>query len=129
MIQSTNSSVLKAMKGKKYELVYEVDESIRGAPRDAITLMKTFADSVVVNKQSILPTSGGFLTAATDVVKQLKSVKLPVYVQILRNEFVSQAYDFFSDPIVEINSYVVEGGVDGIVTDFPKTASDYKSKF
>ncbi|KNA20671.1 hypothetical protein SOVF_050330 [Spinacia oleracea] len=126
MIQSTNSSVLKAMKGKKYELVYEVDESIRGAPRDAITLMKTFADSVVVNKQSILPTSGGFLTAATDVVKQLKSVKLPVYVQILRNEFVSQAYDFFSDPIVEINSYVVEGGVDGIVTDFPKTASDYK---
>ncbi|XP_021759066.1 glycerophosphodiester phosphodiesterase GDPDL3-like [Chenopodium quinoa] len=126
MIQSTNSSVLKAMKGKKYELVYEVDESISGAPKDTIASIKTFADSVVVNKQSIFPTNGGFLTAGTNVVQQLQSVKLPVYVHTFRNEFVSQAYDFFSDPIVEINSYVMEGRVDGVITDFPKTVADYK---
>ncbi|KAL2944858.1 Glycerophosphodiester phosphodiesterase GDPDL3, partial [Bienertia sinuspersici] len=108
MIQSSNSSVLKAMKGKNYELVYHIDEGISGAPKDTVAYIKSFADSVAVNKLSVFPTDGGFLTAATDVVQQLQSAKLPVYVHYLKNEFVSQAYDFFSDPIVEINSFVME---------------------
>ncbi|KMT12880.1 hypothetical protein BVRB_4g089710 [Beta vulgaris subsp. vulgaris] len=126
MIVSTNSSVLKAMKGKKYKLVYDVDEGIRGAPDNAIANIKSFADAVIVSKASIFPSDGGFLIAATDVVKQFHSHKLPVYVRVLRNEFISQAYDFFSDPIVEINSYVMGAEVDGVITDFPKTAAQYK---
>ncbi|KAL2924776.1 Glycerophosphodiester phosphodiesterase GDPDL3 [Bienertia sinuspersici] len=122
MIQSSNSSVLKAMKGKNYELVYHIDEGISGAPKDTVAYIKSFADSVAVNKLSVFPTDGGFLTAATDVVQQLQSAKLPVYVHYLKNEFVSQAYDFFSDPIVEINSFVMGAGVDG-----PKTPPIYMS--
>jgi len=128
MIQSSNSSVLKMMKGKKYELVYEVDETIRGASKDTIKAIKAFADSVVVRKQSILPSTDGFLTTTTDIVPQLHSANLSVYVQIFRNEFVTQAYDFLSDPVVEINSFVVGAGIDGVITDFPQTAAKYKSK-
>ncbi|XP_074320185.1 glycerophosphodiester phosphodiesterase GDPDL3-like [Silene latifolia] len=126
MIQSSNSAVLKALKGKKYELVYEVDEAIRDAPNDTIADIKTFADSVVVNKESVYPTNTGFLLGLTDVVPHIQSFKMPVYVQILRNEFVDIAYDFFSDPTVEITSYVLAAGVDGVITDFPKTATDYR---
>ncbi|KAJ8426460.1 hypothetical protein Cgig2_031109 [Carnegiea gigantea] len=128
IIQSSNSSVLKMMKGKKYELVYEVDEIIRGAPNDTIKDIKTFADSVVIQRKSVLPFPQGFLTTATDVVPQLHSANLSVYVQIFRNEFVTQAYDFFSDPVVEMNSFVMGAGIDGVITDFPQTAAKYKSK-
>ncbi|KAK9689419.1 hypothetical protein RND81_09G058400 [Saponaria officinalis] len=126
MIQSTNSAVLKAMKGKNYELVYEVDETIRDAPNATIADIKTFADSVVVNKKSVYPTNDGFLLSLTDVVPHIQSFKLPVYVQVLTNEFSSIPYDFASDPIVEINSFVMAAGVDGLITDFPQTAAAYK---
>ncbi|MCL7023237.1 hypothetical protein MKW94_002818, partial [Papaver nudicaule] len=33
---------------------------------------------------------------------------------------------FFSDPIVEIKSYVIGGEIDGVITDFPATAVSYK---
>lgn len=126
MILSGNSSVLKTMKGKKYELVYEVSETIRGAPNETIKDIKSFAHSVVVNKQSVLPKDQGLLTITTDTVSQLQAANLSVYVQIFRNEFVTQAYDFFSDPVVEINSFVMGAEVDGIITDFPQTAAKYK---
>ncbi|CAO2833637.1 unnamed protein product [Amaranthus hypochondriacus] len=125
-ILSTNSSVLKAMEGKKYELVYQIDESVRGIEDDAIADIKTFAQSVVINKKTIFPDDGGFLSVATSIVKKLQSSKLHVYARLFRNEFVSQAYDFNSDPIVEINSFVMGAGVDGVITDFPKPAAQYK---
>ncbi|KAH9607223.1 hypothetical protein KSS87_021287 [Heliosperma pusillum] len=62
MIQSTSSAVLKAMKGKNYTLVYEVDETIRGAPNATIIDIKTFAESVVVNKKSVFTTLLGYIT-------------------------------------------------------------------
>ncbi|XP_074318186.1 glycerophosphodiester phosphodiesterase GDPDL3-like [Silene latifolia] len=126
MIQSTSSAVLKAMKGKKYELVYEVDETIRGAPNATIADIKKFADSVVVNKKSVFPTFLGYTAGMTDVVPHIQSFKLPVYVQILRNEFSEIPYDFFSDPINEMNNYIMGAGVDGVITEFPKSAAEYK---
>lgn len=127
MIQSTSSSVLKAMKGKNYDLVYEVDETIRDADNATITDIKGFADAVVVDKVSVFPkSSAGFLITMTDIVSHLQSFKLAVYTQIFQNEFVSQPYDFFSDPVVQINSYVTGPGIDGVITDFPQTAAAYK---
>ncbi|KAH9607222.1 hypothetical protein KSS87_021286 [Heliosperma pusillum] len=126
MIQSTSSAVLKVMGGKEYELVYEVDETIRDAPNATIVEIKKFANSVVVNKKSIYPLVMGYLSSLTDVVPHIQSFELPVYVQILKNEFVSVPYDFFSDPIAEINNFVKEAKVDGVITDFPKTAVEYK---
>lgn len=130
MIQSTDSSVLVEFKEKsKYQLVYEVDETIRDAVDSAIEDIKKFADHVVVAKRSVFPQNSAFLTGQTKVVERLQSSKLPVYVQLFSNEFISQAWDFFSDATVEINSYVMGAGISGVITDFPKTSVRFRSKY
>ncbi|XP_008782908.2 glycerophosphodiester phosphodiesterase GDPDL3-like [Phoenix dactylifera] len=127
MIQSSNSSVLVKFKEQtKYKLVYMVDESIRAAAPSSVADIKQFAHSVAVSKQSIFPESQQFVIEQTELVNKLKSAGLNVYVYLLMNEFVSQPWDFFSDPIVEINQYVQGAYVDGIITDFPGTAAAYK---
>lgn len=130
MIQSTNSSVLtKLKKESNYELIYVVDENIGGADNSSITEIKTFASAVVVSKSSVFTDNAQYLTGMTNVVQMLQAFQLQVFVQIFRNEFVSQAWDFFSDATVEINSYVMAAGIDGVVTEFPGTAARYKSKW
>ncbi|KAF8017432.1 hypothetical protein BT93_H2568 [Corymbia citriodora subsp. variegata] len=127
MIKSTNSSVLMKIKeNANYELVYEVDEGIRDATNATVLDIKRFADSVVVMKKSVFPTNLAFLTGVTDVVTKLHAFQLSVYVQTFSNEFISQAWDFFSDPTVEVNSFVMGGEIDGVITDFPKTSGSYK---
>lgn len=129
MIQSSNSSVLKKFEDKhNYDRVYKVDENIRDAFNSAVQDIKTFATAVVVGKESVIPENQAFLTALTDTVSKLQAFKLPVYVETFSNEFVSQAWDFFSDATVEINSFVKGATIDGVITDFPKTAARYKSK-
>jgi hypothetical protein len=58
-----------------------------------------------------------------------KSYKLltSVFVETFSNEFVSQAFDFFSDSTVEINSFIQGAGINGVITDFPKSAHRYTS--
>ncbi|XP_043688506.1 glycerophosphodiester phosphodiesterase GDPDL3-like [Telopea speciosissima] len=127
MIQSTNSSVLKEFKMKtSYELVYQVDETIRDALNSSIKDIKGFAHSVSVTKQTIFPKNQGFLTGVTNVVDKLHSYNLSVYAYVFTNEFVSQAWDFFSDPTVEINNFVSAANIDGLITEFPGTAVSYR---
>ncbi|OVA06573.1 Glycerophosphoryl diester phosphodiesterase [Macleaya cordata] len=127
IIQSTNKAVLtKFKKQSGYKLMYMVDENIRSATNSSIEDIKSFADSVAVSKESIFPDNQLFLTGVTNVVPRLHSFNLSVYAYLFRNEFVSQAWDFFSDPIVEINSYVMGAEIDGVITDFPGTAVAYK---
>ncbi|KAF8391645.1 hypothetical protein HHK36_023952 [Tetracentron sinense] len=127
MIQSTNSSVLIKLKEKaNYELVYMVDETIRDALNSTIMDIKKFANSVAISKASVFPDNHAFLTSVTSVVPKLHSFNLSVYVHLFANEFVSQAWDFFSDPTVEINSFVNGAGIDGVITDFPGTAIAYR---
>ncbi|XP_062107134.1 glycerophosphodiester phosphodiesterase GDPDL3-like [Humulus lupulus] len=127
MIQSTNSSVLSKFLGKNnYELVYKIEEKIRSLDDGSLKDIKSFADSVVVDKASVFPDTKLFLTGSTDVVSKLQTKNLSVYVETFSNEFVSQAWDFFSDATVEINSYVMGASIDGVITDFPKTAARYK---
>ncbi|OVA06575.1 Glycerophosphoryl diester phosphodiesterase [Macleaya cordata] len=129
IIQSTNKAVLtKFKKQSGYRLMYMVDENIRSATNSSIEDIKSFADSVAVSKESIFPDNQLFLTGVTNVVPRLHSFNLSVYAYLFRNEFPSQAWDFYSDPIVEINSYVMGAEIDGVVTDFPGTAVAYKSK-
>lgn len=128
MILSINSSVLVEFNQKtSYKLVYKIDESIRDADASSITDIKKFADAVAVNRQSVYPVTGEFITQQTDIVAKLQKAGLAVYAYLFQNEFVAQPWDFFSDATVEINSYVQGVGVDGIITDFPATASAYKS--
>lgn len=131
LIQSSDGGVLKLFKAKsnRHELVYEVNENIRDALNSTILEIREFANSVVLGKESVFPRNAGFLLGQTDVVAKLQEFKLRVYVQIMNNEFVSQPWDFFSDPYVEIHSYVSGADVDGVVTDYPATAARYRSKF
>nr|GEY57217.1 glycerophosphodiester phosphodiesterase GDPDL3-like [Tanacetum cinerariifolium] len=41
------------------------------------------------------------------------------------SDFISP-WDFFTDPHVEIHTYVMAAGVDGVFTDYPATASRYR---
>ncbi|GKV43798.1 hypothetical protein SLEP1_g51051 [Rubroshorea leprosula] len=129
MIQSSNSSVLKKVNiAGTYELVYRVDESIRDALNATVEDIKSFAHSVVVDMSSVFPTDINFITGSTDVVTKLQSFKLPVYVETFSNEFTSQPWDFFSDATVQINTFYMESGLNGVVTDFPKTSARYRRK-
>ncbi|PKA47312.1 putative glycerophosphoryl diester phosphodiesterase 2 [Apostasia shenzhenica] len=127
IIQSTDSSVLVKMKQQtKFKLMYKIGESVRDALPSSIADIKKFADSVAVSKQSIYPDSRDFIINQTNIVNTFQKAGLPVYVYFLQNEYVSQAWDFFSDPYVEINSFVQGTLVDGIITDFPESARRYK---
>ncbi|KAJ4975157.1 hypothetical protein NE237_000263 [Protea cynaroides] len=128
MIQSTDSSVLSVFKEKtSYELVYQVDETISDALNSSIKDIKGFAHSVSITKQSIMPQNQFFLTGVvTDVVDKLHANNLSVYVSLFSNEFASQAWDFFGDPTVEINSFLNTVSIDAIITDFPGTAVSYR---
>ncbi|KAF5781193.1 putative glycerophosphodiester phosphodiesterase [Helianthus annuus] len=128
LIASPDSAVLKLFKARsnKHELVYEVDELIRDALNSTVEEISEFANSVIIQKESVFTNNHGFLVDQTDVVAKLHAFKLLVYVQPFNNEFVSQAWDFFSDPYVEINSYVNEAKIDGVITSYPATASKYR---
>ncbi|XP_026448048.1 glycerophosphodiester phosphodiesterase GDPDL4-like [Papaver somniferum] len=127
IIQSTNKAVLTTFKAQSgYKRMYMVDEDISSIDDSSIEDITSFADSVAISKESIFPSEQLFLTGSTKVVPRLHTFNLSVYGYLFRNEFVSQAWDFFADPIVEINSYVAGGGIDGVITDFPATAASYK---
>ncbi|KAL0904745.1 hypothetical protein M5K25_026891 [Dendrobium thyrsiflorum] len=127
MIQSTNSSVLIKFKQQtNYKLVYKLDESISDVDKSSLSDIKLFATAVAISKQSVYPASMLFISDQTDLVKTLQSAGLAVYVYLFRNEYVYQPWDFFSDPNVEINSYFQLIGIDGIITDYPATATRYR---
>jgi hypothetical protein len=129
MIESTNSSVLMKFRDESnYELVYRIEEDIQDAEDAALKDIKDFANSVVISKASVFPESSSFLSGVTNVVPKLQSHGLSVYVETFSNEFVSQAWDFFSDSTVEINSYVMGVNISGVITEFPLTSARYKSK-
>lgn len=126
MIQSNDSSVLEEFKKSSYELVYLVDDNIGDIKNSTILEIKTFAKSVVITKESVFPSDDAFIIGQTNIVQKLQSANLPVYVRLFNNEFVSQAWDFFSDSSSELNNYVLGAGVDGVVTEYPGTAARYR---
>ncbi|PIA38334.1 hypothetical protein AQUCO_02800188v1 [Aquilegia coerulea] len=127
IIQSTNKAVLTRLKEQsKYKRMYMVDEDIRSVDDSSIKDIKSFADYVAISKDSVFPEYSEFTTGAINSVSKLKSFNLTVFVYVFRNEFVEQAWDFFSDPYVEINTFVIGGDIDGVITDFPGTAAAYR---
>ncbi|GKV43802.1 hypothetical protein SLEP1_g51055 [Rubroshorea leprosula] len=128
MIQSRDSSVLRKVNSAgTYELVYRIDESIRDALNATVEDIKSFAHSVVVDSTSVFPVNDAdFLTGTTNVVTKLQSFKLLVYVETFSNEFTSQPWDFYSDATVQINTFYRGTGINGVVTDFPKTSARYR---
>ncbi|XP_062078342.1 glycerophosphodiester phosphodiesterase GDPDL7 [Humulus lupulus] len=126
LIQSDDTSVLSKFKGvPAYKRVLKIKEKIGDAPKASVDEIKKYADGVTIPRSSIVKVNDFFTVGFTNVVKEMHAANLTVYVYQLRNEYVSLAFDYFSDPIVEIATYVQAVQVDGLVTDFPGTASKY----
>lgn len=129
LIQSDDSSVLAKFKDiPSYKRVLFIENSIGDAPKQSVDEIKKYAEAVNLPKNSVVTVSGSLLSGMTNVVKELKDANLTVFIHSIRNEYISLAFDYWADPNVEIATYIHSAKVDGIVTDFPATASRYMSK-
>ncbi|KAJ8461742.1 hypothetical protein OPV22_034668 [Ensete ventricosum] len=126
LIQSADTAVLSAFKKNSgYKRVLYVKEKISDAPKPTVDEIKHSADAVNLPRSSIVADSGFFVSAFTGVVDEMHASNVSVYVSVLRNEFLAIAFDYFSDPMVEIATYVAGVQVDGVVTEFPATLAAY----
>ncbi|KAL2587711.1 hypothetical protein GLYMA_13G155100v4 [Glycine max] len=126
LIQSDDSSVLSRFKDiPSYKRVMLLKDKMGDVPRQTVEEIKKHADAVNLPKTSIIKVSNSILVGMTNVVKELKDANLTVFVHNLKNEYTTLAFDYWSDPNVEIATYVQTAKVDGIVTDFPATASRF----
>ncbi|XP_039132567.1 glycerophosphodiester phosphodiesterase GDPDL6-like [Dioscorea cayenensis subsp. rotundata] len=125
-IQSDDTSVLEKFKSvSTYKRVLMIKESISDAPKPSVTEIKQFADAVNLPRSSLVAYSDFFLSGFTPVAKEMFAANISVFVSVLRNEFMALAFDYFSDPTVEVATYVLGLGLDGVVTEYPATASSY----
>ncbi|XP_010536984.1 PREDICTED: glycerophosphodiester phosphodiesterase GDPDL7-like [Tarenaya hassleriana] len=126
LIQSDDSSVLTSFQGMpSYSRVLSIDKEIGDAPKPSVEEIKKYADAVNLKRTSLVSISHSFTTAKTNVVEEMHKGNISVYVSVLRNEYISIAFDYFSDPTVELATFIAGNGVDGVVTEFPATASRY----
>ncbi|MED6180855.1 hypothetical protein PIB30_013938 [Stylosanthes scabra] len=128
LIQSDDSQVLTKFKDiPSYKRVLLVADKIGDIPRPTADEIKKYADAVNLAKGDVFSLQGGgsLLGGMTNVVKELKDANLTVFVHNLKNEFISLAFDFWSDPNIAMATFIQTAKVDGIVTDFPATASRY----
>ncbi|KAH9320905.1 hypothetical protein KI387_015544, partial [Taxus chinensis] len=126
MIQSEDSAVLRKFRQKAaYKLVYQIDESDVSVPNATIKEIKGFADAVTLSRSVVFPTSDFFLMSTINIVNQMHLDNLTVFAFRLRNEFPTLAFDYLSDPTMEINTFVNVAKLDGLFTEFPATANAY----
>ncbi|XP_052181862.1 glycerophosphodiester phosphodiesterase GDPDL6-like [Diospyros lotus] len=126
LIQSDDSQVLSRFKGNQnYQKVLFISNTISAAPNTTVAKIRKYADAVSVRRSSIVKSTGSFTWAFTSVVDNMHTANISVYVYLLRNEFVNMAFDYFSDPLVELATYITSLGVDGVVTEYPATANAY----
>ncbi|KAF9680674.1 hypothetical protein SADUNF_Sadunf06G0146200 [Salix dunnii] len=126
LIQSDDTSVLSKFQNvPAYSRVLYLKDEISDAPKTPVSEIKKYADAVTLPRFSIVPAIDGFTTATTKVVNEMHAANISVYVTVLRNEFVTLAFDYFADPTIEIATYTSGIGVDGIITEYPATASRY----
>ncbi|GMH18991.1 hypothetical protein Nepgr_020832 [Nepenthes gracilis] len=126
LIQSDDSSVLAKFKDiPTYQKVLFIEEIIGDAPKQPVDEIKRHADAVTVYRSSLVRSNAGFTVSFTKVVEQMHAANISVYVSTLYNEFVALGFDYFADPMVEIATYIKGFEVDGIITEYPATASRY----
>ncbi|KAF8093829.1 hypothetical protein N665_0377s0039 [Sinapis alba] len=126
LIQSDDSSVLSGFAAvPPYTRVLSIDKEIGDAPKPSIDEIKKHAEAVNLKRSSLVTTSESFATGKTNVVEEMHKGNVSVYVSVLRNEYLSIAFDYFSDPTVELATFIAGNGVDGVITEFPATATRY----
>ncbi|KAL7598669.1 hypothetical protein Lser_V15G23836 [Lactuca serriola] len=127
LIQSDDTSILEKFKNSNptYQRVLLFSKPISDAPKPVTDNIKKYADAVNVVKKSIMPESKIYITnGATKIVEQMHAANISVYVSGFSTETLSMQLDFYSDPYIELVSFIAEG-IDGVITDNPKTASAF----
>ncbi|CAA7032358.1 unnamed protein product [Microthlaspi erraticum] len=126
LIQSDDSSVLSSFEAvPPFTRVLSIDKEIGDAPKPSIEEIKKHAEAVNLKRSSLVTISQSFATGNTTVVAEMHKGNISVYVSVLRNEYVSIAFDYFSDPTIELATFIAGSGVDGVITEFPATATRY----
>ena len=129
LIQSDDTSVLAKFKSSAYQRVLLFTKPIADAPKPVIDDIKKYADPVNVVKESIVQESKiYFSTGLTKVIDEMHAANISVYVSGFSTETLSMMLDFYSDPYTELISFIA-AGIDGVITDNPKTASAFMSKY
>lgn len=129
LIQSADTAVLaKFQDNPSYKKVYLIEEKIGDAPKQTVTEIKKYAQVVNLPKTSIIRVSQFFTTDMTNIVKEMKDANLTVFVHLLKNEYTALPFDYIADPLTEIATFTQVAKVDGIITEFPATASRYMCK-
>ncbi|WVZ86066.1 hypothetical protein U9M48_032907 [Paspalum notatum var. saurae] len=91
-----------------------------------LTSVKTFASGILVPKSYIWPNSpDNYLQPHTSVVEDAHKAGLEIYAADFANDFTI-SYNHSYDPLAEYLSFIDNGvfSVDGVLTDFPVTASE-----
>lgn len=129
-IRSDDTSVLSIFMNKfpNFIRVLTVDSKIGDAPKEALEEIKHHAQVVAIPRGSIIEITNYFTTGLTKVVAEMKASNLSVFVYVMRNEYVSLPFDYYSEASVEVSTFVDYFHVDGIITEFPNTAKRYMSK-
>ncbi|KAL0887097.1 hypothetical protein Bca101_011080 [Brassica carinata] len=126
LIQSDDSSVLAGFEAvPPYTRVLSIDKEIGDAPKASVDEIKKHADAVNILRSSLVTISDSFAAGKTNIVEEMHKGNISVYVSVLRNEYVSIAFDYFSDPTIEFATFIAGNGVDGVITEFPATAMRY----
>ncbi|GAB4828164.1 hypothetical protein Ancab_035081 [Ancistrocladus abbreviatus] len=126
LIQSDDTSVLAKFKDMPtYMRVLFIGETIGEAPKETLEEIKRHADAVTLPRASLVTSLGGFTLSMTKLVPEMHSMNISVYATYLTNEYLSLAFDYFSDPMVEIATFAKGLKIDGLVTEYPATASAY----
>ncbi|KAH0896458.1 hypothetical protein HID58_046026, partial [Brassica napus] len=126
LIQSDDSSVLSSFEAvPPYTRVLSIEKEIGDAPKPSVDEIKKHAEAVNLKRSSLDTISESFATGKTNVVEEMHKGNISVYVSVLRNEYISIAFDYFSDPTVELATFIAGNGVDGVITEFPATATRY----
>nr|VDC91097.1 unnamed protein product [Brassica rapa] len=110
--------------------MYRVDKDIQNVTDSAINAILSFAGTIVISMNSVLPYNRGGLVRLkkADVVPRLKVRGVRVFVDTFSNEFVTQPLDLFSDSTVEVDFFFQTAKIDGIITELRVTSARYKNK-
>ena len=129
------TSIMARFKGSKTKLVFRfLDEDIAepftnqtyASLLKNLTFIKTFASGILIPKHYIWPvTSDLYLQPHTSVVLDAHKEGLEVFASDFANDGLI-SYNYSYDPVAEYLSFIDNGkfSVDGVLTDFPITASE-----
>lgn len=129
-IASTSETQLRYIRGKSsIPLVQNLgvtDLSVlqQGYPVDRLANIASYASAIGPDKNLLVPNNLlNFTGEPTGLVDRAHKLNLLVFPNVFRNEFEFILYTFGADPHRELDYYFTTIGVDGVVTDYPGTAT------